>query len=315
MAVRGTCRLCRQEGELRESHIFPKFVFDWIKRDSGPYLRGGGNPNLRLQDGFKRYLLCGECEGRLNPAETWFSGVIFRPFMDSFELEFDYGPELFRFLISVHWRVLSTFLEKHENGVARFREGLRNAEEQWRLFLLNGVPLPVYREVHLLFLDVHTGNRQPVRNLNRYLVNAVDGVVVRSDTRCAVYSKFLRFLSYAWISPIDQSLWVNTGVDPAGGHLTAKQQMRDADAGAAIFDRARRIGERFGQKITERQQAKINQWFVDNAEEFLRSDLARALDADFSADIDPMLGRTRKIGRNEPCPCGSGRKYKKCCGP
>jgi SWIM/SEC-C metal-binding protein len=21
----------------------------------------------------------------------------------------------------------------------------------------------------------------------------------------------------------------------------------------------------------------------------------------------------RKVGRNEPCPCGSGRKYKKCC--
>ena len=24
--------------------------------------------------------------------------------------------------------------------------------------------------------------------------------------------------------------------------------------------------------------------------------------------------RSEKIGRNEPCPCGSGRKYKKCCG-
>jgi preprotein translocase subunit SecA len=22
----------------------------------------------------------------------------------------------------------------------------------------------------------------------------------------------------------------------------------------------------------------------------------------------------KKIGRNDPCPCGSGRKYKKCCG-
>jgi preprotein translocase subunit SecA len=22
----------------------------------------------------------------------------------------------------------------------------------------------------------------------------------------------------------------------------------------------------------------------------------------------------RKVGRNDPCPCGSGRKYKKCCG-
>ena len=25
-------------------------------------------------------------------------------------------------------------------------------------------------------------------------------------------------------------------------------------------------------------------------------------------------GGSRKIGRNEPCPCGSGKKYKHCCG-
>lgn len=313
MAVRGICRLCRQERDLRESHVFPKFVFDWIKRDSGPYLRAGENPNLRLQDGFKEHLLCGECEGCFNPAETWFSRVIFRAFMDSFELEFDYGPELFRFLVSVHWRVLTTFLNKHENAVVRFREGLLEAEEQWRLFLLHGAPLPEYREVHLLFLDVHTGDHQPVPNLNRYLVNAVDGVVVRSGSRCAVYSKFLRFLSYSWITPINRDLWINTGVHPAGGHLSAKQEMNDADAGAAIFDRARRIGERFSQTISDRQQAKINQWFLDNAEEFLQSDLARALQADFSAEVDPMFGRAKRIGRNEPCPCGSGRKYKMCC--
>ncbi len=24
--------------------------------------------------------------------------------------------------------------------------------------------------------------------------------------------------------------------------------------------------------------------------------------------------RGKKVGRNDPCPCGSGRKYKKCCG-
>ena len=23
---------------------------------------------------------------------------------------------------------------------------------------------------------------------------------------------------------------------------------------------------------------------------------------------------SRKVGRNEPCPCGSGKKYKNCCG-
>ncbi len=27
------------------------------------------------------------------------------------------------------------------------------------------------------------------------------------------------------------------------------------------------------------------------------------------------VGRSgAKIGRNDPCPCGSGKKYKKCCG-
>ncbi len=28
----------------------------------------------------------------------------------------------------------------------------------------------------------------------------------------------------------------------------------------------------------------------------------------------PVRRKTKKVGRNEPCPCGSGKKYKKCCG-
>ena len=33
-------------------------------------------------------------------------------------------------------------------------------------------------------------------------------------------------------------------------------------------------------------------------------------------EVDPVSGpRTvEKVGRNDPCPCGSGKKYKKCCG-
>jgi SEC-C motif-containing protein len=30
--------------------------------------------------------------------------------------------------------------------------------------------------------------------------------------------------------------------------------------------------------------------------------------------VRPQPVRVAKIGRNEPCPCGSGAKYKKCCG-
>ncbi len=28
----------------------------------------------------------------------------------------------------------------------------------------------------------------------------------------------------------------------------------------------------------------------------------------------PLKTTTPKVGRNDPCPCGSGKKYKKCCG-
>ena len=33
-------------------------------------------------------------------------------------------------------------------------------------------------------------------------------------------------------------------------------------------------------------------------------------------DTDPRVATspTKKVGRNEPCPCGSDKKYKKCCG-
>ena len=32
------------------------------------------------------------------------------------------------------------------------------------------------------------------------------------------------------------------------------------------------------------------------------------------ARVETFVRSERKIGRNEPCPCGSGKKYKRCCG-
>lgn len=31
------------------------------------------------------------------------------------------------------------------------------------------------------------------------------------------------------------------------------------------------------------------------------------------AEFEPYVRNTKKIGRNDPCPCGSGKKYKQCC--
>ena len=36
--------------------------------------------------------------------------------------------------------------------------------------------------------------------------------------------------------------------------------------------------------------------------------------ADGEAVKEPVVNNGPEIGRNDPCPCGSGKKYKNCCG-
>ena len=51
---------------------------------------------------------------------------------------------------------------------------------------------------------------------------------------------------------------------------------------------------------------------VDLPHENVRKAFLAELDA-VAADLE-ALKKKEKVGRNEPCPCGSGKKYKKCCG-
>ena len=40
----------------------------------------------------------------------------------------------------------------------------------------------------------------------------------------------------------------------------------------------------------------------------------QAIDASQAdAPIETIRNRGQRVGRNEPCPCGSGKKYKQCC--
>lgn len=45
--------------------------------------------------------------------------------------------------------------------------------------------------------------------------------------------------------------------------------------------------------------------------------IAKALTGSYleaaSGKSKPIVRAGSKIGRNDPCPCGSGKKYKKCC--
>ena len=56
---------------------------------------------------------------------------------------------------------------------------------------------------------------------------------------------------------------------------------------------------------------------IKREQEITREQVANPIHATHGDDSDSK-GRTvvkgAKIGRNDPCPCGSGKKYKHCCG-
>jgi uncharacterized protein len=61
----------------------------------------------------------------------------------------------------------------------------------------------------------------------------------------------------------------------------------------------------------------LDEWLDEGAADIPRSILLLRKIAELrsSQTMRPAPTRVIKIGRNEPCPCGSGKKFKRCCGP
>jgi hypothetical protein len=100
--------------------------------------------------------------------------------------------------------------------------------------------------------------------------------------------------------------WMTSGAPLPLDHNAADRVIRDLDArqhkgGGAITPQAlstMMIRAAIASGASQRVR------YGDNAER----------DADDEAAPAPIVRQTPKTGRNDPCPCGSGKKYKKCCG-
>jgi SWIM/SEC-C metal-binding protein len=69
---------------------------------------------------------------------------------------------------------------------------------------------------------------------------------------------------------------------------------------------------------TKKRSAEVAKIFEENGWKYIIE-----LDKDKPEDITDLelllnwpkpMEAEKKVGRNDPCPCGSGKKYKKCCG-
>ena len=71
------CALTGEECELRDSHIYPKFMFEAMKKLGGTNFRISNMPNRVLQDGLKKRLLGHNAEQMFSKSENWFAKTFF----------------------------------------------------------------------------------------------------------------------------------------------------------------------------------------------------------------------------------------------
>jgi len=62
------------------------------------------------------------------------------------------------------------------------------------------------------------------------------------------------------------------------------------------------------------QEAIIDSAFMDSMKDYLGNLSPKELEHLINGVQEPYINPFARIGKNDPCPCGSGKKYKKCCG-
>ena len=84
-----------------------------------------------------------------------------------------------------------------------------------------------------------------------------------------------------------------------------KMQLKDPKVKERFMSIARRM-EADGVNFKSIRQMK--KWMKEHEAEL------RAEGTPEQHHVETVVHEGPKIGRNDPCPCGSGKKYKKCCG-
>jgi len=284
--MKGICRLCNQENELRESHIIPSFIYKWLKDSSGGGpLRFGQEPNKRVQDGYKFYWMCDECEGRLNKWETEFANKIFYPTNSGEVAEVTYSSYLLKFCVSVSWRVLNFYLE--ESDISHFPDELQKSAKHtyriWKDFLLDKRPHPERHEQHFLPLDAIKSFSVTVKgmppNINRYILRTIDIDAVWGGESAFIYSKLERFVILGFIEMPHPRQWVGTKVHVKHGRIGPSNYKIPVQFNDYFMGQARRMAE-VKSSISETQNKKIESTFKKNINKIANSETFRALSSD-----------------------------------
>lgn len=280
------CSLCLQDRKLQNSHILPKFVVSWLKKNTPGQIRKGDSPNVRIQDSDKMRLLCNICEEMLSKWEKEFAEKVFIP-VHSGELgkgHISYGPWAMKCLASISWRVL--LFHSLCQGLPNLRdqhviEESKRALERLRLFIMNEIPSPEPYVQHLLPMEIIADHTLPILSpfMNRYIVSTLDHDVIGSKNCVYIYSKLGRLLLFGEIlEPLGHE-WDGTRLAIDEGTLRIQKYSVPSRIWKFINDRSNLAAE-ISSQISITQKEKIQSSMQKNLKRFASSELVQAIEAD-----------------------------------
>jgi len=280
------CSLCLQHRELRNSHILPKFVVSWLKKNTPGQIRKGDSPNVRIQDSDKMRLLCNTCEEMLSKWEKEFAEKVFIP-VHSGELargHISYGPWAMKCLASISWRVL--IFHSLSQGLPNLHdqhiiEESNRTLERLRLFIMDEIPSPEPYAQHLLPMEIIADHTLPQLSpfMNRYIVSTLDHDVIGSKNCAYIYSKLGTLLLFGEIvDPLGHE-WDGTRLSNDEGALRIQKYSIPSRIWEFINNRSNLVAN-VSSQISSTQMQKIESSMHKDLKRLASSKLVQAMDAD-----------------------------------
>jgi len=148
-----------------------------------------------------------------------------------------------------------------------------------------------------------------------------------TETALAVYSAKEREIGAERMREVERIILLQSVDEQWMEHIDSMQELRRgvslrAYAQTDPVQEYKREGfemfEKMTEAIRETTMRKVLTVRVRENEELKRKSVAKITAATAGGDgtvkKQPVRNKAQKVGRNDPCPCGSGKKYKKCCG-
>lgn len=280
------CALCKQEKELENSHIIPKFVFRWMKKTGSSKLRQLTNVNKSVEDGPTKKLLCGDCEDKFSTYESYFSRNFFHPLLENIIENkgpitipsVDYDENLYLFSMSLLWRGLKWNIL--DNNIPLEHEDILNRiESKWQTFLNDKVYPNEADNIHMFIADKTQNFEGKPQRFDFYIMRATDATVGFGNGQLLIFSKIARFLFIVPLIGFEEKDFINTRISAAGGTYLNPQIIEDGRINGFLVNRANEI-HNYANDISEKQWEVIRKNFEKEKDNLDGSDLHRSLTDD-----------------------------------